>query len=1206
MGPNSHWPLLLLTLIPAWEAVYSKNCSEPTVFIVPVNTTALNVSWTIETEDFRQINLTLEKVTKESNDSNGSEIFSDLEHGMKYNVSITVEYLNCSLSNSYSGTTNPSQVTSLSVLNRTTESLTIGWTVPTDTRASNYTYNITVTSDIEAFSETYTTGPGETVFRVTDLKPGVEYNLMVMSVTPENTLSAPENLKSTTNPSLVTSLSVLNRTTESLTIGWTAPTDTRASNYTYNITVTSDTEAFSETYTTGPGETVFRVTDLKPGVEYQLMVKSVTPENTLSAPENVEGTTNPSLVTSLSVLNRTTESLTIGWTAPTDTRASNYTYNITVTSDTEAFSETYTTGPGETVFRVTDLKPGVEYNLMVMSVTPENTLSAPENVKSTTNPSLVTSLSVLNRTTESLTIGWTAPTDTRASNYTYNITVTSDTGTFSETYTTGETVFQVTDLKPGVEYNLMVMSVTPENTLSAPENLKSTTNPSLVTSLSVLNRTTESLTIGWTAPTDTRASNYTYNITVTSDTEAFSETYTTGPGETVFPVTDLKPGVEYNLMVMSVTPENTLSAPENVKSTTNPSLVTSLSVLNRTTESLAIGWTAPTDTRASNYTYNITVTSDTGTFSETYTTGPGETVFQVTDLKPGVEYNLTVMSVTPENTLSAPENLKSTTNPSPVTDLSVTKRTTNSLMLHWKASNDMRVSAYIYRVKADSMNFSKTNHTSPGETEYLVEFLTPGVQYSLSVESVTPEHTSSTPENFMDATLPGAPSALQCAHNTGYTIKVEWTKPKGNFTGFNISSYDGHKLLTVQTTGKNVNFLTIGNLQPGRKYTIDVYTQTGQSYSAKMTQQCWTNSLPIIIGAVIGCLLGLILIGLLLFIVITKRVPWREKRYSESSPMFIIPTEFKPVPVSEYESYFKSKHADTDFGFAEEYQSLSTVGTEQSMEAALLLDNKGKNRYTNVLPYDATRVKLTPQPESSTSDYINANYMPGYTSKMEFIAAQGPLPSTVADFWRMIWEQKSEVIVMLTNCVELNRVKCEHYWPLDYTPCTYGDITVTVTSETILADWTLRDFIIKEVGSSETRSVSHFHFTVWPDHGVPKTTEKLLAFRQLIRDHLNKKPRGLPIIHCSAGVGRTGTLIALDYLLQEVQQENVIDVYGIVHKMRQNRSLMVQTELQYVFLHQCMLDTIQSSQSEEPIYENQQDLIYENVSVINSADRHHY
>ncbi|XP_016531569.1 receptor-type tyrosine-protein phosphatase eta-like [Poecilia formosa] len=215
----------------------------------------------------------------------------------------------------------------------------------------------------------------------------------------------------------------------------------------------------------------------------------------------------------------------------------------------------------------------------------------------------------------------------------------------------------------------------------------------------------------------------------------------------------------------------------------------------------------------------------------------------------------------------------------------------------------------------------------------------------------------------------------------------------------------------------------------------------------------------------------------------------------------------------------------------------------------------------------------------------------GYLSRKEFIAAQGPLPATVNEFWRMVWEKNVQTLVMLTRCNEQGRVKCEQYWG----PGTkyYEDIIVTTTSEIQLEDWTIRDFDIKNVKTTEVRSVRHFHFTAWPDHGVPETTELLISFRHLVREHMNQYSRNSPtVVHCSAGVGRTGTFIAIDRLIFQIERENIVDVYGIVHDLRMHRPLMVQTEDQYVFLNQCALDIIRARTG------NNVDLIYQNTAAI--------
>ncbi|XP_055519260.1 receptor-type tyrosine-protein phosphatase H-like isoform X1 [Leucoraja erinacea] len=1105
-------------------------------------------------------------------------------------------------------TTNPSPVTELLVANRTTHSLRIEWKSPADTRATNYTYIVTVTNGTGGASSTTIKRHGGTTFTATGLQPGDQYKLSVQSVTPEDTLSTRVEETSTTNPSTVTGLSVVNGTTDSLRIEWMQPDNTRASNYTYNVTVTNVAGGVGWTKSTSKGEVAFIATGLQPGDQYQLLVQSVTPEDTLSTPAQVTSTTNPSTVTGLSVVNGTTDSLRIEWMQPADTRALNYTYNVTVTNVAGGVGWTQSTSKGEVAFTVTGLQPGDQYQLLVRSVTPEDTWSTPAQVTSTTNPSPVTGLSVVNGTTDSLRIEWMTPINTRASNYTYNVTVTNVAGGVGLTQSTskGETTFTATGLQPGDQYQLLVRSVTPEDTRSTPAQVTSASNPSPVTGLSVVIGTIDSLRIEWTTPNNTRASNYTYNVTVTNVADGVGLTKSTSKGETTFTATGLQPGDQYQLLVRSVTPEDTRSTPLEVTSTTNPSPVTGLSVVNGTTQSLRIEWTTPNNTRASDYTYNVTVTNVAGGVGLTTITSKGETTFTATGLQPGDQYQLLVRSVTPENTRSTPAQVTSASNPSPVSGLTVINTTTVSMEVAWAAPTDARAPEYTYRITLTNVTRSgrAAIDTGPGVTTFTVTKLVPGVQYQLMMQSVTPTGKLSSPEIVVNSTIPAAISDFQCSGSTGYTVETKWSQPNGQFSMFKASTYDGDQLISNQVLGKEERSLTVDNLQPGRTYTLTIVTESGKTSSQQMTTNCQTSFNPIIIGATIGSLLGLILIGILVFFIIRRSRQQRKQQDPKLSSMYSLPTAFKPVPVSEYKSYFQRKHADTDIGFAEEYQNLANVGTNQPKEAFQVPDNKVKNRYTNIFPYDVTRVKLDRQPDSSSSDYINASYMPGYHLDKAFIAAQGPLPNTVVDFWRMVWEQKTKVIVMLTNCVEQNRVKCERYWPMDMSSCLYGDIVVNIVSEETSPEWTIRKFNVKKTGCTEPRTITQFHFTSWPDHGVPKTTDKLLQFQRMMRDYLNKNRAGLPVVHCSAGVGRTGTLIALDYLLQRIEKEAVVDVYGIVHNMRMSRTCMVQTENQYIFLHQCVLDVIGDKSIDEPIYENQTDLIYENVNAIKVANNH--
>ncbi|XP_077450252.1 receptor-type tyrosine-protein phosphatase beta [Stigmatopora argus] len=295
-----------------------------------------------------------------------------------------------------------------------------------------------------------------------------------------------------------------------------------------------------------------------------------------------------------------------------------------------------------------------------------------------------------------------------------------------------------------------------------------------------------------------------------------------------------------------------------------------------------------------------------------------------------------------------------------------------------------------------------------------------------------------------------------------------------------------------------------------------------------------------------------------------------------------------PVRAGHFESHVSKLQADAGVLMSEEFEDLKDVGRSQTVEVSRVPENRGKNRYNNILPYDSTRVKLSCQDDDSGSDYINASYIPGSNSRREYVATQGPLPATKDDFWRMLWEQGVRTVVMVTQCVEKGRVKCDQYWPAHREALFYGELAVQTTSESVLPEWTVRDFRVSSE-SGGARAVRHFHFTVWPDHGVPESTHSLVQFVRTVRDFADRSAGAGPtVVHCSAGVGRTGTFIALDRLLQQLDAKGGVDVYGCVFDLRLHRQHMVQTEGQYAFLHQCVRDVLRARkhQSDDAIYEN--------------------
>eukprot|EP00730_Choanoeca_flexa_P019734 TRINITY_DN9649_c0_g1_i4.p1 TRINITY_DN9649_c0_g1~~TRINITY_DN9649_c0_g1_i4.p1 ORF type:complete len:667 (+),score=146.62 TRINITY_DN9649_c0_g1_i4:100-2001(+) len=234
------------------------------------------------------------------------------------------------------------------------------------------------------------------------------------------------------------------------------------------------------------------------------------------------------------------------------------------------------------------------------------------------------------------------------------------------------------------------------------------------------------------------------------------------------------------------------------------------------------------------------------------------------------------------------------------------------------------------------------------------------------------------------------------------------------------------------------------------------------------------------------------------------------------------------------------------------------------------------NRYNDILPTPGNRVYLRQIGDDEESTYINANYVPFSGKNNEYIAAMGPLPATIPSFIRMMWEQKCVVCVMTTNFVEKGRRKCERYWPEDVgSTDTYGGIQVT-NVEMIPADGFVQTRL-RLTRNGVQREIMHFHYNTWPDRGVPTLdgrphTQPVVRMLTQVRNHRQQTDgsEAPMLVHCSAGVGRTGCFILIDQAFRMLEMQQRVDLVELIERNRRFRMAFVQTHPQYEFAWQAV------------------------------------
>ncbi|XP_019749602.1 receptor-type tyrosine-protein phosphatase eta-like isoform X3 [Hippocampus comes] len=1080
-------------------------------------------------------------------------LLNNLTSGSPYSISVAtlgvMGYKSTEvMANNY---TRPYSVTMLKAAEITTNAVMLVWEQPEN--KLNYSYLVRVTNG--SFP------PSEVVSRnlsavISGLFSGYNYTFTVFTQAADGTQAFPRINSFFTRPHTINELEAHTINSTAIQLLWVEPLEHRLE-YTYRVETTGC--SFQNKTVTTQGAVI---SELNPGTRCTFCVF-------VQAGDGIEGKkrcipqyTMPEAVQLGISSQGSNMSVLVSWIIP----AGNVQlYSVHLNSSSIAQSQTVASSNNSLLFK--GLSAGRLYSARVISHSGPFNVSS-EFVTNATFPNPPGPIEIITKSTTSIEARWTDAPQMNGTSFFYQLTIAPPEGSGLINTTDISHTFET--LLSGTPYNISIATI---GVLGFRSDVIHaylvTTKPLHVKSLNTSTEE-ENITVTWVQPDEYKES-YLYDLTWQSADWFFNGSAVTN--QTMHTIKNLVPGSRYNFSVITETQDGTQGAPRRISACTDAS-----PVRNATCEGpdnpkaeIVLTWTEP---RGQFRDFRITMNNT------KIMTGPrtcNQSCSQtISNLSHYTSYNI-MMETLSCGQPATPVSLYCRTG---ITDPPIPENYESLASVNEKVYNRFTIqinSSLIADTSGPVTNFGVlvTENIKEFDTANMSQYL--GKTYQQWIDNQSPVYLA--------------------------TVKER-----------NARSRSQENMLSVEIgDGSQWKGYTNGALRGNRRYQFAIVLFTRlclQDHLIKVGSDASKASItnfypmiklpqdPVVITVAVGATLGIF--SILFIILIGFIVYWKRLNKKESSDIQIHSLRAKvsaAVSVEDYDAYYKKQKADSNCGFAEEFEDLRLVGTSQSKACALIQENKAKNRYNNVLPYDSSRVKLSIIHGSPYDDYINANYMPGYNSKKEFIAAQGPLASTVKDFWRMIWEKNVYTLVMLTRCNEQGRIKCEQYWHSSTKHFEY--IRVTTTSEIPLDDWTIRDFEIKNVKTAETRSVRQFHFTAWPDHGVPETTELLISFRHLVREHMDQYSTNSPtVVHCSAGVGRTGTFIAIDRLIFQIERENVVDVYGVVHDLRMHRPLMVQTEDQYVILNQCAMDIIRSrtGTNVDLIYQNTAALsIYENV-----------
>ncbi|CAH1159779.1 unnamed protein product [Phaedon cochleariae] len=1074
------------------------------------------------------------------------------------------------------------------------------------------------------------------------LLPGRNYSVAVQAVSGDRQ-STEEVIYVATKPSTPI-IEDLRPMVDGLNISWKSDVNSKQDKYEVHW-IRNDTNErnIRTTY-----DSKIILSHLYPGAGYLVKVFAIS-HGLKSEPHEYFQPVFPRPPTNMTIDKTTTNSVIVQWRAPSDSIVSEYAIRYRTDSDNR-----WVRLPAvqETEAEVTDMTPGERYTVQVNTVSYGLESNEPQQLNHTVRPNPVSNIAPL-VDSNNVTLEWPRP-EGRVDTYVVKWRESGHPAqahrrnVSQDRNGTGPVRLLVGDLMPGVEYMFEIRAVS--NDLESDITVLSTrTMPLIQSEVVVVNnqQSTDTLSLRYT-PTPPSSSKFDIYRFSLSEPDIPNQEKTANDSDRLVTFTRLVPGRLYNITVWTVS-NNVGSQPLQRQDRLYPEPITGINSTYISDTEISLTWSSPRgEYNAFEVQYLTTenVLIQNLTLHNSITIGdlrPHRNYTFTVIVRSGTESSILRRSLPVSAIFTTKESV-----PGKVEKFEPVDIQPSDIVFEW--SLPMAEQNGVIRKFTISYGLEGSSHLQfkdfgPTEFRGVIRQLIPGRLYAFKIQAETrvgfgPETGWKQKMPILAPPRPGIQVVPTEVCKSSTTIQIRFRKNYFSEVNGQVRSY---AIVVAEDDSKNASGLEMpswrdvqaysvwppyqvmdpyfpffnssvedftvggescdvrhsgycnGPLKSGATYRVkiraftapDKFTDTNYSFPITTDQ----DNTPIVLGVIIPIVLIVLLFITIIFIRRRRSLGKRKATDSRANDNMSLPDSVietsRPVRIENFSNHYRIMSADSDFRFSEEFEELKHVGRDQPCTFADLPCNRPKNRFTNILPYDHSRFKLQPVDDEEGSDYVNANYVPGYNSPREFVVTQGPLHSTRDDFWRMVWESNSRAIIMLTRCVEKGREKCDHYWPYDTMPVYYGDISVQILNESRYQDWNICEFMVCR-GETQ-RVVRHFHFTTWPDFGVPNPPHTLVRFVRAFRERVPPDQRPI-VVHCSAGVGRSGTFICLDRILQQILVCDYVDIFGIVYAMRKERVWMVQTEQQYICIHQCLLAVLEGkdlSSSTREIHDNQ-------------------